>query len=214
MADANDSSEELREKQFLWTARAFAVFAAVSLCSNVVVLVAIFNVLPLEKITPYYVDFNDRADQVVTISSPGARNLARNDTLTESLVRKYVMLRSVVVADAKEMENRWGLDGPIRWMSDPGIYGVFSRAAATDAIWNEGRSREVKIASVLRVSNDVWQVQLETQDMRLDVIEPTVSRWTVTMRVAYKSTARVKYAERLKNPLGFTVMAYSVQRMT
>jgi type IV secretory pathway component VirB8 len=211
MAPYNDN-EELREKQFLWTARAFAIFCAVSLFCNIVVFATIMNIMPLEKVTPYFVDFNDRSDQIVHIFPASPGELRTNDKLTESLVRKYIMLRTTVVADAKEMELRWGIDGPIKWMSDEGLYMEFSRAMAQESIWNEGRSREVEIISLLRTDSDVWSAQIETSDMSIDTVEPTVIKWVITMRVGYKNMTRVKYAQRLKNPLGFTVLSYRVQR--
>ena len=35
------------EKRYLWTARAFAIITAISLCCNLVLLIAIMQVIPL-----------------------------------------------------------------------------------------------------------------------------------------------------------------------
>ena len=40
----------IAEKRYLWTARAFAVVTALSLCCNIVLILAIFQVLPLYRV--------------------------------------------------------------------------------------------------------------------------------------------------------------------
>ena len=55
------------EKRYLWTARAFAIITAVSLCCNVVLLLAIVQVIPLFRVEPYLLSFQNKEEQVYNI---------------------------------------------------------------------------------------------------------------------------------------------------
>ena len=48
------------EKRYLWTARAFAVITALSLCCNIVLFLAIFQVMPLYRVEPFLLSFQNR----------------------------------------------------------------------------------------------------------------------------------------------------------
>ena len=54
MAGQGKAAEELsvdllRERRYLWTARAFAIVSAVALCVNFVLLLAIVHLMPLKR---------------------------------------------------------------------------------------------------------------------------------------------------------------------
>lgn len=45
------------EKKYLWTARAFAIITAVSVCCNIVLIIAIMQVIPLFRVEPFLLTF-------------------------------------------------------------------------------------------------------------------------------------------------------------
>ena len=47
----------IAEKRYLWTARAFAIITAISICCNIVLLLAIAQVIPLYRVEPFFADF-------------------------------------------------------------------------------------------------------------------------------------------------------------
>ena len=55
------------EKRYLWTARAFAIITVVSLCCNVVLLLAIAQVIPLFRVEPYLLSFQNKEEQIYNI---------------------------------------------------------------------------------------------------------------------------------------------------
>ena len=206
------SSGYLQERRYLWTARAFAVFFAVSICANIVLFLAVFNIVPLVRVDPYLFHLQDRSEQVINIDTV-ADKLKANDALIESMVRNYILIRNAVVSDEAEMHSRWGVEGPIKWWSSDAVYSEFA-----SRIWDvlssslrEGRTRSVIIYSVARLSNDYWQAEIETRDMLPNSAAPTISKWTVQMKVGFKRNMRVKRSQRLKNPLGFVVQQYSIK---
>ena len=47
--------------------------------------------------------------------------------------------------------------------------------------------------------------------MTPDMEEPEITQWVAIMKIAYVQK-KVQYKERLKNPLGFTVVAYKTEQ--
>lgn len=195
----------------MWTARAFAVITALSICCNIVLILAIFQVLPLYRVEPFLLTFQNRSEQVYNIQ-PIKEGLRNQKAITEVFVREYVLLRSTFDREIPEMEARWMPGGPIQEMSDPKVYQDFLANTANKAlavIRARGLSREVKILSVNELTNGIWQVEYETRDMYPDSDRPEVNYWTASLSVGYR-TKSVKYGDRLKNPVGFTVSRYSL----
>ncbi len=205
-------TENLRERRYLWTARAFTVVFVVSLCANVVLILAIKNMIPLSRVEPFLLTFQDKNEQIVNVDP--ITNLPDKDLITEALIRQYVTQRNTMTSDLEDMAKRWGPEGPIKWMSSDIVYTDFYSKTGADAleqIRTKGLTREIEIFSVNKLSKDVWQAEIETRDMVPEASSPTVSRWTILLRVDYFLDSRVKYSLRLKNPLGFTVREYSIK---
>ena len=214
-SDYELSVDLLRERRYLWTARAFAIVSAVALCVNLVLMIAMFNLMPLKRVEPFLLTFQSKEDQVVRIR-PLSRDLGAEDILTEAMIRQYVLLRNTMISDVDEMAFRWGNDGPLRWMSSPNVYKQFSKTVKDwlARIKLEGLTREVRIESVVR-QQDIWIVYILTRDMLPEADQPVTQRWRVKLKVRYfamPSKNEVKYADRLKNPLGFVVLAYAIER--
>ena len=199
------------EKRYLWTARAFAIITALSLCCNIVLLLAIYQVLPLYRIEPFLLTFQNKAEQVYNIQ-PFVEGLQNQKAVTEVFVREYVLLRSSFSRNIPEMEARWLPGGPVQEMSSSSVYTEFIDKTAKKAlniIKTRGLVRNIKILSVNELSQGLWQVEYESRDMYPESSSPEVNLWTASLRVAYRRKT-VKYGDRLKNPVGFTVTRYSL----
>ena len=207
------SIDLLRERRYLWTARAFAIVSAVALCVNLVLLVAIMHLMPLQRVEPFLLTFQNREEQVVKIR-PLSKDLAAEDIISEAMIRQYVLLRNTMISDVDEMAFRWGSDGPLRWRSSNQVYNQFSKTVKDwlSRIKLEGLTREVRIESVVRNQN-TWLVYIVTRDMLPEAEEPVISRWRIRLSIKYFSQDQkeVKYINRLKNPLGFAVDRYAIE---
>ena len=203
----------IAEKRYLWTASAFAIITTLSLCCNIILILAIFQVVPLYRVEPFLLTFQDRSEQVYNIQ-PVTVELRNRKAITEVFVREYVLLRSSFSSDVSEVEARWMPGGPIQEMSTNQVYQDFLDNVAKKAvsiIKNQGMTRDVKILSVNELTDGVWQVEYETKDMYPDSAEPEVGYWTASMTVGYRRKT-VKHGDRLKNPVGFTVGRYALSR--
>lgn len=200
----------MAEKRYLWTARAFAIITAISICCNIVLVLAIIQVMPLFRVEPFLLSFQNKSEQVYNIVP--LKNLEDEKSITEIFVRQYVLLRSSFNRNIPEMEARWMPGGPIQEMSSTTVYEDFQKKTALKAlnvIRAKSLTRSVKIISVNELTRGLWQVEYETRDMYPDSSKPEVNYWTASLRIAYRGKT-VKYGERLKNPVGFTVTRYSL----
>lgn len=199
------------EKRYLWTARAFAIITAISLCCNIVLILAIMQVLPLYRVEPFLLTFQNKEEQVYNIQ-PIKGRMEDQKAITEVFVRQYVLLRSSFDRDVQEMEARWMPGGPVQEMSSSAVYTEFlekTAKKALDLIRARSLQRNVRILTVNELGRGLWQVEYEMQDMYPDSPAPEVNYWTASLRIAYNRKS-VKYGERLKNPVGFTVVRYSL----
>ena len=200
------------ERRYLWTARAFAVIVAVSLCCNFVLFLAITQMMPLYRLEPFILTFENKQEQVYDIQP--IANMEDNREITEVFVREYVLMRSAFSNDVREMESRWMPSGPVEEMSSSAVYQAFIEKTAKkvlDTIRNKGLTRSVKIKTVNELNRGLWQVEYQTRDMYPSSSAPKDETWVATLRVGYRKK-NVKYGERLNNPIGFTVVRYSSRR--
>lgn len=210
MAQADAHEMAMSEKRYLWTARAFAIVCAVSVCANLALLLAVIQIQPMTRIEPFFLDFANRSDQVVTIRK---MNMSSEDweALIRRNLREYVILRHSMQPDTELMNRRWGPDGKIRWMSSSQVYAEFAERAK--AYFNQDPdnkfrrlTRTVNITSVNQ-GDQFWQVLFEIVDEIDGATE--VNNLVARMQIGWE-TQKVKYSDRLKNPLGFKITAYEV----
>lgn len=209
--------ENAAEKRYLWTARAFAVIFAISICCNVILTFTIMNTIPLYRIEPYLLSFADKNEQIYHVEP--VRKLKDYKYLTELFVREYLILRNSFTADVDEMKQRWGADGDVREMSSPRIYSDFKKEfadAALELIRQYGVTRDIKILSITEVAGGKegqvwWQVEFRASDMAPTYETPRISEWVANIGIRY-ITKKVTYGKRLKNPIGFTVTHYQYEQ--
>ena len=173
------------EKRYLWTARAFAIITAISLCCNIVLILAIMQVLPLYRVEPFLLTFQNKEEQVYNIQ-PIKGRMEDQKAITEVFVRQYVLLRSSFDRDVQEMEARWMPGGPVQEMSSSAVYTEFlekTAKKALDLIRARSLQRNVRILTVNELGRGLWQVEYETQDMYPDSPAPEVNYWTASHRL-------------------------------
>lgn len=105
-------------------ARAFAVITAISICCNIVLIIAITQVIPLFRVEPFLLTFQNKQEQVVNVV-PIKNDMEKETGITEVFVRQYILLRSSFSRDIPEMEARWMPGGALQEMSDRSVYEDF-----------------------------------------------------------------------------------------
>ena len=198
------------EKRYLWTARAFAVVTAISLCCNLVLILTISNILPLYRVEPYLLTLSNKEEQVYRIE-PYSRDMEAKKSITETFIRQYILLRTTLLPDIEEMESRWQEGGDLQEMSSPMVYQEFIKKIGVKRMKqmkDEGLTSNVKIITVNEIEEAVWQVEYSVDYYLPSSYEPKTERYRASMRIQYVPR-RVQFKERLKNPVGFKVISYN-----
>lgn len=214
-----NSVEALRERRYLWMARSYMVMAVVAFVTLVMMVMALNGLMPLTRVQPFYLYTQDKNDQVLYVRRPAAGSLDL-DMVADSLIRQYLLLRLSVPADAHMLEEIWGVDGDISWKSAPTVFKEFQPLAniLIQQARQEGLVRDVELLSVSKFRSepdgDVWRAEVKMTDMKKGSVEPTSKKWVVNLKVNfYPNREGLKWAQRLKNPLGFLVTKYGMQVM-
>ncbi len=211
-ASADTIVENATEKRYLWTARAFAIVFAVSLCCNFILTYVIMTTIPLYRVEPYLFSFADKKEQIYHIEE--VKKIYDYKYLTEMFVREYILLRNTFVNDEAEMKERWDPGSNLQEMSSTKVYSDFRENVAKRAMeqirqYNLTRNIKIKSAKEVGVQKNGmgWEVEFQVEDMTPERETPQISVWVVNMTIRYRSK-KVRFGERLKNPLGFTVVEY------
>lgn len=212
----NDVSEEaLKERSYLWMARAFGLICIVTLIANLILYSALDSLMPLVRVQPFFITTQDKDQQIIEIIRPNSRVLSSKQ-LQESFVRQYLVARLGIGSDTEELKRRWGIDGTIQWMSSDSVFTVFLRDYATGLIAqaeSEGLTRDVEILNVSEIprQNEVlWRAEVRLTDRSRSSPIPQITEWTIDMRIVFGVLRNgLTYDQRLQNPLGFTVNGYA-----
>jgi len=202
------------EKRYLWTARAFAVVAAISICCNLILLLTVSNIFPLYRVEPYLLTLSNKEEQVYRII-PYSKDMEAQKSITETFVRQYILLRTTLLSDLEEMESRWKNGGDLQEMSSPKVYQEFvknTRDKLFKRMKQEGLTSNVKIITVNEVENSVWQVEYSVDYKLPSSYTQRTVKYRATMQIQYVPQ-RVQYKERLKNPVGFKVISYGASQI-
>ncbi len=215
------NEETLQERRYLWTARAFSIVCAVSLCTNIIMMMALFSLVPLTRVQPFYLTFEDKKQQTVKVNPIENITKENLDLITESLIRQYVVSRLSIVDDEVEMRSRWGVNGQIEWFTDRGEFENFIQNEARPLLKRykeEGLLREVSGVTVSPMGQEkdgyLYKVELTTTDYSPNLAKPLEQKWEIMLLVYYKDYRNAsdqnltKWEYRLKNPMGLYVKRF------
>lgn len=217
------------------TLRAVTLVAVISGLLNVAMVMLIITLFPLQKVIPFLVTFKSQDSQVVKVE-PLEADAQSMRYASEDSIRQYVTMRHKVVPDFNIMNEQWGPKSRIAAQTATAAYQDFRKASDDELkqLVSQNYTRDVQINSVTRLPDGTWQVAFTTVDhsagqvlpappsggfsagigaSNQGIVQPGESRqeWVATMRIAYQPQ-RVRFSDRLLNPLGFTVTDYSVTR--
>jgi len=212
--------EVLQEERYLWMSRAFVVMVVLAIICNIILLIALANVTPVMRVQPFYLEIQDKEHQVINIVRPSAETLD-SDLLKESLLRQYLLARFGMGSDLTELEERWGEDGIVYWMSVDSVFSQFTQEARQllQLAHEDNLVRTVRILSAKKASQgnaaegaaDVWEIKLEFQDMNRSSEEPKLKYFVAKVEIVFRPTrSGLLWSQRLKNPLGFTVTRFGL----
>ncbi|SMF81975.1 Type IV secretory pathway, component VirB8 [Tistlia consotensis] len=199
------------------TNRILAFLLVGSWAVNALLATGYFILLPLKQVEPWLLTVSPESKQVVTVE-PLHRDLDAWQAATTQWVAQWVTQRHTVLPDRGHTEARlkWLYLRSVEKPVYEDIESPEEKRFTLDMI-RRGGSRTVKIESVSRVAEDFYLVNFETQDSFPHQTEVQRSRWTATVRIAFRpvdyARGEIQSGEARDRLLsfGFTVVDYTVQ---
>ena len=112
----NITVEALKERQYLWMARTFALVLVVSVISTFMLISSMLSLLPIVRVQPFFLTTLNKDQQVINVVRPDYRTI-NMELLSESFIRHYLLSYFSMSSNIAEIERRWGIDGDINWMT-------------------------------------------------------------------------------------------------
>ena len=201
----------LQEERYLWMARAFILMTVLAGLANIALLMALSGVIPFLRIQPFYLQLQNKEEQIVSIHRPSPE-LFDAGLIQDNLVRQYVIDYFTVGSDLQEQEYRWGNDGPIRRMSTQPVFMSFKSKEAQTALQLAREKKFTRHVDIIssnplehRNNGGTWQVFAKFTDNAQDFSEPLVTEYELRINISFDPPKNIPRSEGLKNPFGFVV---------
>ena len=200
------------ERRYLWSSRLLVIFAAISICVNMMLASTVYVMLPQRTADPVLFG-KDYTFPQFTVLEKNEKPITVADLLSESFIEEYIMLRHAITADYDELVARWQQGSHFYWMSSNAVYGSF---ASTDMYNNinsfkaSGLVRLVEIEWIKPMSRGFWVAQFITMDYYPNEQTPIINIWRAYIRTILAPINYENRSLREKNPFGFLVTNYSL----
>lgn len=200
------------ERRYLWSSRLLVIFSCLSICLNMMLVAAIYVMLPQRSAFPMLFQHNKSFSELNLLDKQ-ERPIAVVDLLTEAFIEEYILLRHAITADYDELMTRWGRGSRLFWMSSRKVYQDFAANDINNNV-NEfkmrGLVRLAEIEWVKPMSRGFWQAQFITMDYYPGELRPVVNIWRAYLRAFMAPIPYENRSLREQNPFGFLVTNYSL----
>lgn len=215
-AEPHDTGHAYRVQ--MWTTRILAVVATVEGLAIAALTLTVTQLFSLKEVVPMFVTTAESKAQIVRVE-PFTVGMHGFDLLSETMTRRYVELREPI--DLQTEVRRWQ---EVANLSSPEVFNLFkavmgreNKDSPFERMKAERLTRAVNIKAVSLVypptqaePSAIYRVEFETVDARLSQeIERRV--WVASIAVEFQPR-EVRYEDRYMNPIGYTVVGYSVAR--
>lgn len=205
---------------FRWLSRLVILCAIISLSFFLSSSLVVFRLAPEILVEPLLIIGQNSSDEVVRYE-PMTTKMSSLRQMTEMFVKQYVIMRNTVINDEREMRTRWGPGGIVAYLSSPQVYKEFvgENADKIENLFDNDFSSEVRIDKIGKIgeNNPVWVVNFTVFNLSRN---QEGGGALVLKEIKYRASVTPSYlpfrgfvSPRLINPMGFTVMKYSQDRI-
>jgi type IV secretory pathway component VirB8 len=194
----------------LLLSRIFMLVAVTMLSLTIMLSLSLLQLLPEINIDTALVIKVNQSTDVVNIE-PYDREMASNEEIMETFVRKYVEARHSITTDEVEQKRYWSPGGVVWFLSTPSIYERFSATLKPywEAVKLGSLTREVEIMGVQHQGRTAfWAVDFKINDIDTKTLVTTTRYRTANIGCRFEKS-NVRYTRRMINPLGFRVFEYN-----
>ena len=198
------------------------------LASAVVVLgvlaFTIYNMFPLNRPQVFFLMTDLRNNQEIELQElpPQDENL---NTYKQLFITEYIKHRNEVFSNPKAMIKKWNSkDGIVRTWSDNKVYADFANTAMFNAIM-QGDAPDfefvcgvdfVGLPMLVSTSEKKDEIRIDTYQIKIkyhcedNTGRTTPKDYTIKLRLLTEEGNKIKWTNRIDNPLGLRVIGYEI----
>lgn len=200
------------ERRYLWSSRLLVIFASLSICFNIFLVLTLYLMLPQKTSAPRLLRQDTDIEQL-TIISKNENQITPNDLLSEKFIREYITDRHSISNNLKLQKKKWQEGSRFFWKSSEQVYQNFM-TSDIDAILNLSQGsdfvRKVNIEKIHLIARGFWLVRFATLDFYSHADLPVINIWNAHIRAAMMLVDYNNISLRYNNPHGFNVLEYSL----
>ena len=208
------------ERRYLWTSRILAIFAVLSFCLTIMLVMTLYLLIPQQMAKPiFYV--SDKDLYHLENAQPWQTSASYRDLLSEKYITDYIKMRHAIPISSADLFYRWDTNSLFYWYSGLRNYYQFVNNLDNDQLKLFIRlkmRRQVEIDWIKKLTGNLWAAQFRTMTSTKDMPEPDIIIWRAYLRISYLEFDRYEDIEKddrdklnyTSNPFGFKVINYSV----
>lgn len=182
-----------------------------------VLCLTIYNMFPLNRPQVFFLATDLRDDLEIRLIElpPQDEHL---DNYKKAFIREYIRARNEVITNQKVMHRKWnGTDGVVKIWSTDDVYSDFASTAMFNAMMSEmpdfefSCPVEFETGAVQYLANDDGTYQVKFRYFCTNNTGPVAQKdYTIKLKLVSEDNAKIKWADRVENPLGLRVAEYTI----
>lgn len=181
-----------------------------------VLFITIYNMFPLNRPQIFFLRTELLENQEIRLTDmlPSDENL---DYYKQQFVREYVKQRNEIIPNAKAMQKKWNA---ILTMTTKAVHADFARTRMFNQLMTNNQS-DASLKCALIFDGDPMRIM--TNDANADTYQVKFlyscedyaglipsKDYTIKLKLSADKGSRVKWTNRIENPLGLQVVGYEV----
>ncbi len=208
------------ERRYLWTSRLLVIFAVLSLCFNMMLVMVLYLLVPQKNARPSFYAADAGFYELKQVL-PAQVFVSYRDLLSEKYIADYIKMRHAIPVSTADLFYRWDTNSLFYWYSGLSAYYTFVNNLDENQLKLFIRlkmKREVEVDFVKKLGGNLWMAQFLTKTSTKDMPEPDVIIWRAYIRIRYLEFDNYEDIEKddrdklnyTSNPFGFKVVSYNV----
>ncbi|MDR1360845.1 MAG: type IV secretion system protein [Rickettsiales bacterium] len=190
------------------------VFAALAVVV-VVLIITVAKMFPLDKTQVFFLETEPRENMEIRLSSfsPDNQNL---ETYKQAFIKEYIKARNEVIPSPSQMQRKWSAtnEGSVYSWSAPDVYKQFANTAMYIALMNDIPDFEFRCpvefhGGLAPRGPDKYAVRFSYFCTDNNSGQECKKDYTIAIKLELED--KVKWSERLRNPLGIRVVEYKLE---
>ena len=215
-----EESVQNRVEPPILLSRLMTFVLATALVVLAILCITVYNMFPLNRPQVFFLTTTIRDNQDIQLAQMLPKD-TNTDQYEKAFIREYIRHRNEIFANAGVMHKKWNAENSVvHTMSTPDVYKNFTDTKIYQQIMN---SNVPKIDATCNVNFHGAPMYMpatakEEASYRVyfryfctdDLGQTTSQDYVIRLRIKYDEGTKIKWSNRIDNPLGIKVVEYTV----